>query len=116
MLRAQMELKGKCSKKFIRQGVPTIRDVHFDHECNFINSSYDKESGQHNDRIMTVIAPNTTMLMSALQRVQRPKDEAGKRKQLEFKDLLDKMFMLDPERRFTPKDCLNHPFITDKIP
>jgi len=65
---------------------------------------------------MTVIAPNTTMLMSALQRVQRPKDEAGKRKQLEFKDLLDKMFMLDPERRFTPKDCLNHPFITDKIP
>jgi len=54
--------------------------------------------------------------MSALQRVQRPKDEAGKRKQLEFKDLLDKMFMLDPERRFTPKACLNHPFITDKIP
>jgi len=50
-----MELKGKCSKKFIRQGVPTIRDVHFDHECNFINSSYDKESGQ-------VCSPNCTAL------------------------------------------------------
>ena len=30
MLRAQMELKGKCAKKFIRAGLPQIRDEHFD--------------------------------------------------------------------------------------
>lgn len=53
--------------------------------------------------------------MHGMQRVQRPKDEIGKRKQLEFKDLLEKMLNLDPEKRFTPKDCLNHAFVTDKL-
>jgi len=31
-----------------------------------------------------------------------------------FRDLLDKMFILDPERRLTVSQALAHPFITGK--
>jgi serine/threonine-protein kinase PRP4 len=31
-----------------------------------------------------------------------------------FKDLLEKIFMLDPEKRLTVSQALNHPFITGK--
>lgn len=32
----------------------------------------------------------------------------------DFKDLLDKMFVLDPDKRLTVSQGLNHPFITGK--
>jgi len=31
-----------------------------------------------------------------------------------FKDLLDKIFILDPEKRITVSQALSHPFITGK--
>lgn len=31
-----------------------------------------------------------------------------------FKDLLDKIFVLDPEKRITVSQALSHPFITGK--
>ena len=31
-----------------------------------------------------------------------------------FKDLLDKIFVLDPDKRLTVSQALNHPFITGK--
>lgn len=32
----------------------------------------------------------------------------------DFKDLLDKMFVLDPDKRLTVSQALSHPFITGK--
>lgn len=32
----------------------------------------------------------------------------------DFKDLLDKMFVLDPDKRLTVSQALNHSFITGK--
>ena len=32
----------------------------------------------------------------------------------DFKDLLDKMFTLDPDKRLTVSQALSHPFITGK--
>jgi serine/threonine protein kinase len=32
-----------------------------------------------------------------------------------FKDLLDKMLQLDPDKRISASSALKHPFITDKI-
>ena len=44
----------------------------------------------------------------------RPTD-VEKRKLLQFKDLLEKMLTLDPERRISPSEALKHPFIVDKF-
>lgn len=39
--------------------------------------------------------------------------EGPKRKLAQLVDLLEKMTVLDPDRRITPKDALKHPFIRD---
>lgn len=39
----------------------------------------------------------------------------NKRKLMQLKDLMEKMLIIDPERRILPKDALEHPFLTDKI-
>lgn len=42
-------------------------------------------------------------------------NEAEKRKLHQFKDLLDKMLVIDPSRRITPKEALQHDFIKTAI-
>lgn len=39
--------------------------------------------------------------------------EAPRRKLAQLVDLLEKMTVLDPDRRITPKEALRHPFIRD---
>lgn len=40
--------------------------------------------------------------------------EGQRRKVAQLIDLLEKMTVLDPDRRITPKDALRHPFIKEK--
>ena len=41
--------------------------------------------------------------------------EESKRKVGQLRDLLDKMTMMDPSKRLPISQCLNHPFISEKI-
>ena len=50
--------------------------------------------------------------MRALRKVNKHPEDL--RKVQQFKDLLDKMLILDPERRISPKEALAHPFIVEK--
>ena len=38
-----------------------------------------------------------------------------KRKVVQFKDLLDKLLMLDPSKRLAVNQALTHPFITERM-
>ncbi len=38
------------------------------------------------------------------------------RKLTQFRDLLEKMLAMDPSRRISVSDALQHPFITEDIP
>ncbi len=40
--------------------------------------------------------------------------EGNRKKVTQLIDLLEKMTVLDPDRRITPKDALRHPFIKEK--
>lgn len=112
MLRAIQELKGKATNKFIRKGVPEIRDQHFDIDNNFVSIEIDKQTKKPFMRTLESINSSPDFLMRALRKVNKHPEDL--RKVQQFKDLLDKMLVLDPERRITPKEALSHPFITEK--
>ena len=42
-------------------------------------------------------------------------EEDLKRKVVQFKDLIDKLLMLDPSKRLAVNQALAHPFITERI-
>ena len=42
-------------------------------------------------------------------------EESHYRKVTQLKDLLEKIFMLDPAKRITINEALSHPFIKEKI-
>ncbi|KAK4048764.1 U4/U6 small nuclear ribonucleoprotein prp4 [Microbotryomycetes sp. JL201] len=106
MLLLIMELKGKFNHKQLKKGKFT--DQHFDESLNFL-------SLEKNGEVKTMVIPSKAthdlrsrlMPASAMKRLRE--DEVKVLGQ--FVDLLDKMLSLDPSKRPTPKEMLNHPFI-----
>lgn len=110
LLKQHMDLKGKPSAKFIRRGMAKAK--HFDEDNAFLHHDIDPVTKKDKIRVLETIQP-TVDLMHRLKKNQKL-DEAQKRKLLQFKDLLDKMLVLDPSKRITPKDALKHDFV--KLP
>ena len=48
-------------------------------------------------------------ILEALKRAASAQEDVKKVK--EFADFLEKIFVLDPERRITVSECLKHPFL-----
>ncbi|CAK9205436.1 unnamed protein product, partial [Sphagnum troendelagicum] len=108
MLRLHMELKGPFSKKKLKKAV--FVDEHFDQDYNFCAVEEDPVTKKIVKRIMVNIKPKDMGLLFASSRTcdEDPKTVA------QFKDLLEKMFILDPDKRMTVSQALNHPFISGK--
>ncbi|KAK4052981.1 U4/U6 small nuclear ribonucleoprotein prp4 [Microbotryomycetes sp. JL221] len=106
MLLLVMELKGKFNHKQLKKGKFT--DQHFDDSLNFLSL---EKSGE----IKTKVIPSrpTHDLRSRLMPTTAMKKLREEEVKLlgQFVDLLDKMLSLDPSKRPTPKEMLNHPFI-----
>lgn len=112
MLRLMMELKGKLPKRMLRAGI--FADKHFDLETG--------EFGAVGEDPVT-----RDMVVKMMQNVQQ-KDDVAKRIQAGggtdeasrgsrcFADLLERMLVLDPEKRITPAEALRHPFIQGDRP
>uniref|UniRef100_A0A096NKM5 Serine/threonine-protein kinase PRP4 homolog n=1 Tax=Papio anubis TaxID=9555 RepID=A0A096NKM5_PAPAN len=88
MLKLAMDLKGKMPNKMIRKGV--FKDQHFDQNLNFMYIEVDKVTER-----------------------RLPEDQRKKVHQL--KDLLDQILMLDPAKRISINQALQHAFIQEKI-
>ncbi|XP_023539263.1 serine/threonine-protein kinase prpf4B-like isoform X1 [Cucurbita pepo subsp. pepo] len=104
MLRLHMELKGPFQKKMLRKGAFT--EQHFDQDLNFHASEEDPVTKKTIKRIIVNIKPKDIGSIIRGSPGEDPKMLAN------FKDLLDKIFVLDPEKRMTVSQALNHPFIT----
>ncbi|THU64333.1 hypothetical protein C4D60_Mb01t25370 [Musa balbisiana] len=106
MLRLHMELKGTFPKKMLRKGAFT--DQHFDQDLNFHATEEDPVTKKPVKRLLFSIKPKDIgVLISGF-----PGEDS---KMLSnFKDLLDRIFVLDPEKRMTISQALSHPFITGK--
>ncbi|RID60134.1 hypothetical protein BRARA_F03313 [Brassica rapa] len=106
MLRLHMELKGLFPKKMLRKGA--FIDQHFDHDLNFYATEEDTVSGKMMKRMIVNVKPKDFGSIIKGYPGEDPKILAH------FRDLLDKMFILDPEKRLTVSQALAHPFITGK--
>ncbi|KAM7276379.1 hypothetical protein ACFE04_018245 [Oxalis oulophora] len=104
MLRLHMELKGLFSKKMLRKGAFT--DQHFDHDLNFHATEDDPVTQKTIKRMIVNIKPKDLGSIMESSLGEDPKMLAN------FKDILDKIFTLDPDKRMTVSQALAHPFIT----
>ncbi|KAG0487138.1 hypothetical protein HPP92_009233 [Vanilla planifolia] len=104
MLRLHMELKGPFPKKMLRKAA--FADQHFDQDLNFHASEEDPVTKKTVKRLLFNIKPKDIGTLISGSSVEDPKMLAN------FKDLLDRIFVLDPEKRMTVSQALSHPFIT----
>ncbi|KAL5205738.1 hypothetical protein ABZP36_033947 [Zizania latifolia] len=106
MLRLHMELKGPFPKKMLRKGAFTMQ--HFDQDLNFHANEEDPVTKKAVTRMILNIKPKDIGSLISNFPGEDPKMLSN------FKDLLEKIFVLDPEKRITISQALSHPFITGK--
>ncbi|NWT51110.1 PRP4B kinase, partial [Erythrocercus mccallii] len=111
MLKLAMDLKGKMPNKMIRKGV--FKDQHFDQNLNFMYIEVDKVTEREKVTVMSTINPTKDLLADLIGCQRLPEDQRKKVHQL--KDLLDQILMLDPAKRISINQALQHPFIQEKI-
>ncbi|TPP60717.1 Serine/threonine kinase [Fasciola gigantica] len=111
MLRLMMEARGHVPNRVIRRGM--FRSQHFDEQCNFLYHEVDKVTQKEKVSVMRNIQPTRDLLVDLLS--DSNLSEPLLRKVTQFRDLLEKMLILDPTRRLSLNDALQHPFITERM-
>ncbi|KAI7997895.1 hypothetical protein LOK49_LG10G00689 [Camellia lanceoleosa] len=106
MLRLHMELKGPFPKKMLRKGGFT--EQHFDQDLNFLATEEDPVTKKIIRRMISSFKPKDIGAIVTSSPGEDPKMLAN------FRDLLEKVFVLDPDKRITVTQALTHPFITGK--
>ncbi|XP_015076116.1 serine/threonine-protein kinase prpf4B isoform X2 [Solanum pennellii] len=106
MLRLHMELKGPFPKKMLRKGAFT--EQHFDQDLNFLAIEEDPVTKKAIRKLIVNIKPKDISAIISGSPGEDPKMLAH------FKDLMERIFVLDPEKRMTVSQALSHPFITGK--
>lgn len=107
MLRLQMELKGPFPKKMLKKAQFT--DQHFDADFNFCALEDDPVTKKTVKHVITnVKAKDLGQLLAGAGAGEDPRALAA------FRDLLEKMFALDPDKRLTVSQALSQPFISGK--
>ena len=116
MLKYFVEMKGAVPKKILRKAA--FKEKHFDRDENLRIAEVDKVTGKTMFRVFdnnTIAANKTGRVESVLATVcvEHGGDDFERKKARQLSDLLEKIFILDPERRITVTECLQHSFIVD---
>ncbi|KAF8659119.1 hypothetical protein HU200_058770 [Digitaria exilis] len=106
MLRLHMEMKGPFPKKMLRKGAFTMQ--HFNQDLNFQATDEYHVTRKIVRRLIFNIKPKGIGSYIPSIPGEDPKTVSS------FKDLLDKIFALEPAKRLTVEEALLHPFITGK--
>uniref|UniRef100_A0A8C7WJK0 Serine/threonine-protein kinase PRP4 homolog n=1 Tax=Oncorhynchus mykiss TaxID=8022 RepID=A0A8C7WJK0_ONCMY len=111
MIKLAMDLKGKMPNKMIRKGL--FKDQHFDQNLNFLYIEVDKVTEREKVTVMSTINPTKDLLCDMVGGQRLPEEQ--RKKVLILKDLIDATLMLDPAKRISINQALQHPFIQEKI-
>jgi len=112
MLKMMMEVKGGFSKKCVKKG--QFRLKYFDDNYMFLQKKNDSLTGQELTEKVQFLKP-TVDLMSLLTEAntQEHVNDKDRKKVLQLGDMLLKIFELDPSKRVSAVDLLQHPFIKE---
>ncbi|KAF0756090.1 hypothetical protein AaE_004761, partial [Aphanomyces astaci] len=113
MLKMFMELKGRFPTKLMRRHRQVyqekfLMEPHFDDGLRFCSREIDRVTGTPVVRTLNTIH-GTKDLAAALMAAKSHSDD--KKLLMELKDLLDKIFVIDPAKRLSVTDALQHPFV-----
>lgn len=111
MLKYFMDLRGKFSHRLLRKC--EFRDQHFDGDYNFLYQDFDKVTEK--EKIVRLAHISATRDLHAELTAGQTLSEPMMRRVAHLKDLLDKILVLDPAKRMTPSEALQHPFLVEKI-
>lgn len=118
MMRLFMELKGKPPHKMIKSGM--CWKQHFDENLDFKYLSHDKLTRKKITKTMTDCSAKKSVLDLVLARVGPEKQKSDEKedqiyvkKAKQFADLINQMTVWDPEKRASPEELLQHPFVAD---
>ncbi|GFH21630.1 protein kinase domain-containing protein, partial [Haematococcus lacustris] len=114
MLKLMMDVKGAFTKKMLRKCA--FAEKHFDmHDpaCSFVYLEDDPITKSKVRKLMAQPAPKASFSTLLARGGHNEKDRT---KVALLADLLDKMMMLEPERRIDPDSALRHPFVKDYLP
>ncbi|OQR72872.1 serine/threonine-protein kinase prp4-like, partial [Tropilaelaps mercedesae] len=111
MLKMFMDLKGRFPNKLIKKSPEILRGKHFDADMNFMYYEVDKVTEREKIIVMKNINP-TRDLGNDFAGTNPP---AQLNKVQQLRELLDKILAIDPSKRVTINQAMQHPFITEKI-
>jgi len=109
MLLLMMELKGRFNSKMIKKA--KFGDVFFDEMGAFVNVDKDRVTGSDIVSKVHVTKPTRDLRTRLMPPTSAKLHDDEIKSITSFIDLLDRCLALDPSRRITPKDALNHAFI-----
>ncbi|XP_016354713.1 serine/threonine-protein kinase PRP4 homolog [Sinocyclocheilus anshuiensis] len=95
----------------IRKGL--FKDQHFDQNLNFLYIEVDKVTEREKVTVMSTINPTKDLLADMIGGQRLPEDQ--RKKVMQLKDLLDGTLMLDPAKRISINQALQHPAPFQKI-
>ena len=91
----------------LRKGAFT--EKHFDKNYNFIDRQIDPVS------LQIVHRPVTVSQDRELLKLLKEKNHEETKKQVMFKDFLERCLALNPKNRLTPAEALQHPFLNHQL-
>lgn len=111
MLKLMLELKGPVPKKLLRRAL--FKDNHYDATGVFSVVEEDPVTKQSIRRLIRDAKP--TKDLAKIFTKDADMSDVERKKALQLADLLDKIFNMDPEKRITVGDALQHPFIVERL-
>ncbi|EDO06808.2 Protein kinase domain family protein [Babesia bovis T2Bo] len=114
MLKLMMEYKGKVPNRVIRAG--QLSSQHFDDNLDFIYVSRDSFSHKDSVKLVSDLRAKRSITDVLLERQPwikgtSPKKDAMVRRMRQLGDLLERCLAIDPAKRLSADEALQHPFI-----
>ncbi|KAH7622382.1 putative Serine/threonine-protein kinase PRP4-like protein [Nannochloris sp. 'desiccata'] len=104
MLKLMMEVKGQFSKKMLKKAEFAFKHFEADPNMTFALLEEDAVTKRPVRRLIPnpQVKNDFSVLLAGL--------DSDRKKLAQLADLLERMMVLDPDKRITPKDALKHPF------